>query len=541
VNLLQQVRGNLRGLDKELQTSFLDSKEDYYHDLANLLIAQSRLPEAEQVLDMLKQQEYTDYVRGDPATMLGSLSLTPAERQAEADYEKSTAQIVTVGERWLELSKIAARTPDEDKEYEQLSNEIGNSNQGLSDYYKRLYKLLGGADSNANKQIADVKGDVAALKGQILHTPHALGLRTSVSKDTYSVIVVTGATPVARQYSISQEELNRKVAAFQQVLRDPARDPRPIAQELYNILIGPVKADLDQAHAQTLIWSLDGVLRYIPMAALYDGQHYLVENYNIVAVTPTSFPYLGVEPETGGVSALAMGISRKYQENLNPLPSVVTELNDIVRDPQITGADGVLPGSILLNGQFTEKAMERQLEHKPKIVHIASHFVFAPGDDNASYLLLAGKDTESTGYQLTVADFGNNPNLSLDGIDLLTLSACDTGVGSAAGNGREVDGLAMTAQRNGARAVISSLWEVDDASTGELMADFYKRWVDGGGKVMKVEALRQAQLDLLRGTIHRTGNAAARGVELIQSKTDAPAGFAHPYYWAPFVLTGNWR
>jgi CHAT domain-containing protein len=77
-------------------------------------------------------------------------------------------------------------------------------------------------------------------------------------------------------------ELNQKVAAFQQVLRDPASDPRPLAQEFYNILIGPVKADVDQAHAQTLIWSLDGVLRYIPMAALYDGQHYLVENYNIV-------------------------------------------------------------------------------------------------------------------------------------------------------------------------------------------------------------------------------------------------------------------
>ena len=72
------------------------------------------------------------------------------------------------------------------------------------------------------------------------------------------------------------------------------------------------------------------------------------------------------------------------------------------------GANGALPGTILLDGQFTEKAMEEQLSAKHGVVHIASHFVFKPGDDSQSYLLLAGKDEGGAGFHLTVADFRDN-------------------------------------------------------------------------------------------------------------------------------------
>ena len=118
-----------------------------------------------------------------------------------------------------------------------------------------------------------------------------------VASDHYRVIVITAGATVAREYAISEEDLNKKVAEFQQVLRDRTKDPKPLAEELYKILIGPVKADLDQAQAQTLVWSLDGVLRYIPMAALYDGKQYLVENYATVTITPASIAHLAEKPD----------------------------------------------------------------------------------------------------------------------------------------------------------------------------------------------------------------------------------------------------
>ena len=530
VNFLQQMRGKMQGVDTGLENTFLISNESYYHGLANLLIDQGRLSEAQQALDLLKQQEYTDYTRGDATEAMGKLSLTPAEHQAEEDYQKITAQLVSLGQQWSDLKKMKSRSPEQEQQYQQLSSQLDVASKGLNTYFARLYVLLG-EDGEANRQLAEVKGDLSLLKQQVSTMPNTVALYTMVAGDRYRVIVITSSAMVAREYPITDKNLNLKVAAFQEVLRDPTNDPRPLAHELYNILIGPVKADLDQAHAETLVWSLDGVLRYIPLAALYDGKRYLIENYSLVTLTPASMPYLSAKPELENVSAVGMGISRKYEDDLNPLPTVVTELDSIVKDPQVPGANGVLQGSILLNDQFTEKAMEDQLDGQHAIVHIASHFVLRPGDDSQSYLLLAGKDNDSAGYHLTVADFRDNQNLSLSDTDLLTLSACETGVSSNASNGREVDGLATTAQLKGAKAVISSLWQVNDASTGELMADFYKRWVDGRGKVMKVEALRQAQLDLLTGKIAPQPN---------QPDPNAPTNFAHPYYWAPFILMGNW-
>jgi CHAT domain-containing protein len=240
------------------------------------------------------------------------------------------------------------------------------------------------------------------------------------------------------------------------------------------------------------------------------------------------------------ISTLAMGISQKYEDGLSALPSVASELGDVVKDAKVQGANGALAGTILLNGQFTEKAMENQLGAQPTVVHIASHFVFSPtGDASKSYLLLAGAG--GVPFHLTVADFRDNANLSLNETALLTLSACDTGMSGNASDGKELDGLGMTAEYKGAKAVISSLWSVNDASTGQLMGDFYKRWAEGAGKVTKVEALRQAQLDLLLGKARVQGDGTDRGFGTGKSQSPAPAGYAHPFYWAPFVLMGNWR
>ena len=542
VNLLQGERIDIGELDTASQKSFLASKESVYREMAGLLIDRGRLPEAQQVLGLLKRQEYSDYVRGEAANTFSTVTLTPAETQAEADYQRSTALLVSRGEQWAELKADTSRTPEQEQQFKDLSNQLDAAGKGLDDFYARLYVLFG-KDSAANKQMADVKGDVSALEDQIAETPHTVALYTMVTADHYRVIVITAAATVAREYAITGNELNKKVADFEQVLRNPGRDPKPLAHELYTILIGPVKADLDQAKAETLVWSLDGVLRYVPIGALYDGNQYLVENYNTVTITPASITHLDEKPDVSKLGATAMGISQKYEAGLPALPAVTVELDDVVKDANVQGANGALPGTILLDGQFTESAMEKQLDGRPGVVHIASHFVFRPGDDSQSYLLLAGKDEGGSGFHLTVADFRDNKNLVLRHTDLLTLSACDTGMSGNASNGREVDGLGTTAQLKGARAVLSSLWEVNDASTGQLMGDFYKRWADGGGRVEKVEALRQAQLDLLLGRVKPGGGGSGRGFAGATSGKVAPVltGYGHPYYWAPFVLMGNWK
>ena len=123
----------------------------------------------------------------------------------------------------------------------------------------------------------------------------------------------------------------------------------------------------------------------------------------------------------------------------------------------------------------------------------------------------------------------------------------------ATGDGREVDGLGILAQQKGAKAVVTSLWEVSDASTGLLMQEFYRLWTTTA-HMPKAEALREAQLALLHGEIKPSRVAAESNMQVAGDGTKPPAergvqpkgaippaSYAHPYYWAPFVLIGNWR
>jgi CHAT domain-containing protein len=192
-------------------------------------------------------------------------------------------------------------------------------------------------------------------------------------------------------------------------------------------------------------------------------------------------------------------------------------------------------------------------------VHIASHFSFRPGDEARSFLLMGD------GTAFTLDEIKKHTDM-FAGVDLLTLSACNTAAQQADANGREVDAFFELAQRLGANSVLATLWSVADNSTPWLMREFYDLKVNG--KQNKAEALRKAQLALLNGSA-RTARSATRtdssnvkivvvenaddkaqtrADDFVIEKKDAPLfkndlkrPFAHPFYWSPFVLIGNWR
>jgi len=345
---------------------------------------------------------------------------------------------------------------------------------------------------------------------------------------------------VPHQVKIKRADLRRKVQALLAALKQPGSDPRDAAADLYQDLLVPIAGDLDGARARIIAWSLDDVLRYVPMSALYNRQtgRYLVEDYGSVLFNSANTSRLKDQPQLSRWTALGMGISKQYDAALPGLQAVPGELQAVVRDAGAAASSGAVPGRILLDDAFTEKAMADQLWQKYPLVHIASHFVLDPASDDNSWLLLGGKDTGGGGYQLRLAELRNDVNLDFHNAELLTLSACETAVGGGAANGREVDGLGMLAQKKGAKAVVATLWEVADDSTGRLMADFYRRWTQSQG-LRKVEALREAQLAMLHGQDDPRAEGATRGTQ--PARAPSPRTYAHPYYWAPFILMGNWQ
>lgn len=267
-----------------------------------------------------------------------------------------------------------------------------------------------------------------------------------------------------------------------------------ISQPIYDWIIRQGEADLKKSKAQTLVFVLDGVLRDIPMAALYDGEQYLIEKYSI-ALTP-GLQLLPAQPLTQGtIKVLTAGLSQARQ-NFSALPNVKTELDEIKKHINSTE---------ILNEQFTESNLKQQIKSFPfPVVHIATHGQFGSQAEK-TFILAWDKKINVKDLDTLLAEKdkrGNRP------IELLVLSACET----AQGDKRATLGIAGVAVRAGARSTVATLWKVNDGSTAKLMVRFYQELLKGD--VTKAEALRRAQISLLG---------------------------EKPYFWTPYVLVGNWR
>ncbi len=549
INAYQEVRSTISSLDKVGQKTFIKSREASYRQLAELLIESKRLPEALQVLEMLKEAEYFDFARrGVDTDLNSSVALSPEEIQLSKRYEEIQDQIVVRGRKRSELLSKPERTDEENQQLSKL--DLDANAAGFA--FQKLLDQLSVELENTKEGAAKVYqlGEATGMSEDLRELGEgAVALYTVVGEEKYRVILITPDVRVAREYPIKATDLYKKVADFIEVLQNPELDPRPRGQELYKILFEPIAKDLRDANAQTLMWSLDGVLRYVPIAALFDGRQYVVERYRNVIFTPASKSRLKDVPSPKW-TGLAFGVSKQHGD-FGALPAVPAELHGIIIEPDGAPEEmsGVLPGRVLLDETFTEDSLRAGLRARQhKLIHIASHFQFLPGNEANSFLLLGD------GQRLSLAKLKIEQNI-FGGVELLTLSACETATSGAGADGKEVEGFAMQAQRQGAKAVIASLWRVADASTRQLMQRFYSLH-ETRPDDPKVENLRQAQLSLLRpdaaalpadgGRQRSVESVAGAGgpvasVGLQKFKADPKAPFAHPYFWAPFILIGNWK
>ncbi|NEP00176.1 MAG: CHAT domain-containing protein [Symploca sp. SIO2E9] len=309
------------------------------------------------------------------------------------------------------------------------------------------------------------------------------------------------------------ETLKEEVKEFRQKLtklRDRTNPFFEPAKELYDLIIEPFakKGYLDTKQIKTLIFIQDGILRSIPMSALYDGEKFLVEKYAI-ATTPRFQISTSKENEINREDSriLAFGLTKESLingEKFVPLgESVETEINNLKSEfPEIT---------VLLDDNFTPQTLQEELKKKNyPIIHIATHAKFGTIPEDT--FLVTGKNKKLTITQLE-RDIRRFSNSSETG-DLLTLTACETAVG----DDRATLGLAGIAAQAGVRSVIASLWSIPSASTTELITKFYNNWQSG--KMSKARALQEAQKEFIQNNC--------------QNKR------CHPITWAPFILIGNW-
>lgn len=554
VNRYQELRSAIKDLDKTIQKTYLTTIEDEYRFLADLLIELGRFAQAEEVLAMLKEEEFSKFVRRD-IDEIKSLSqrvvLTEKEKLLLERYIKLAGNVAQIGHKFQKLDdkkRFLSRqsetlSAEEEKEYEKLSADLADANAAFKLFLEKdLVKEIG----NTNVRKIEIDRN---LQDKLRKWGNGtIALSTIITNDRYRVIVTTPTVQIDGKTDIKLADLNKKIFAFRAALQDRKIDPRPLGKELYDILIKPIEKVLTDAQAKTLVWSLDGTLRYIPLAALSpDGESYLVEKFQNAILTPKTRDDIYDSNLEG--KALGMGVSVEqsifYPDFPNEkittpaLPAVDDELKGIIRETE--SEKGILLGKRFLNQDFTLKNLTDSLAKETAngrkeftVVHFASHFRLASNWAD-SFLLLGNSQI------LTLEEMSNSPQISFGDVELVTLSACDTAAGDDT-NGGEVDSLAELIQTKSGKSVLATLWAVGDESTSKFMSNFYRLRKENP-LMTKAEAMQTAQKILLYGdaSANSTAKRSTAKTENAKFEFDKTRPFAHPYFWSPFVLIGNWR
>ena len=364
----------------------------------------------------------------------------------------------------------------------------------------------------------------------VAQTPSAKQLQNPQPSDVLQLVIVT-PTGQPQQIEIptaTREKVIASVRALQIELTDRTRRRQSnylkYSQALYNWLVLPLESTLAAEDIGHVSFIMAPGLRSLPLAALHDGEQFLLENYSI-GLMP-SFSLTELAPAYGSGSTLhqsevlAMGASRFTDPP--PLPAVEAAL-DII-------ADDLWAGEAFLHEHFTLANLTTEISKEQYgIVHLATHAVFEPGNYEASYIQLWNE-------KITLPEL-DKLNLSESTIDLIILSACNTAVGDRTSE----YGFAGFAVNAGSQSALASLWPVSDEGTLGFMTQFYQQL--SAGK-LRSDSLRQAQISMLQGevsivngqVIGPDGEAIAMIPELAESGN---WDFAHPFYWSAFTMIGN--
>jgi len=344
---------------------------------------------------------------------------------------------------------------------------------------------------------------------------------TLTQPDSLEIIVVFPEGKVIyKKVEVKQEVLISLTRDFRNRVVNPLKQGYKTAgQKIYNLLIAPIKADLVAQKIDTLLFSVDDGLRSIPMAALFDGHHFLVENYSLGLIPSISLMdthYKAIK----NARILAMGASKFVEQN--PLPGVVVEL------PVVTQKLG--QGRFFINQEFTIKNLKAfHHEYPTDIIHLATHGEFVSGTPSNSFIQFWNKEKLRLD-QIRQLQLQDPP------VELLVLSACRTALGN-----EDVElGFAGLAIQSGTKSALASLWSVSDEGTLALMNEFYQNLKTSP---IRAEAIQQAQIAMLEGKLY------VKNGELQGTKTKIPLppelkglnsrNLSHPYYWAAFTMIGS--
>ena len=519
VNLVEKTLGDSE-ISQEQRKRYLENHGLFFSRLVSLLHMAGRPEEAQNTL-LSKTRYERDYAYALPVHHFSQDMLDDMKQYGATDdggwsentpREQLRAALHTEEERLMEQffslcgAVAGLAMPAGEGEPGHRQNVLGQEERMLRDYLATLPETTA---KNCIASLMDTRRFESwwSLQNTLRKVdPHAAVLFSVTTDNDIYLFLTTPTRTYGRDLPLPRKRVEETIWQLSAKTREPSSDAIPDAHLLYNGLLRNFAPVLEEHGIETILFFLDGPLRHIAPAALHDGKRWLVESYNTVVLTDLGITALNVPfPEHPRI--IAFGIEE--------LAAADAELTAIVREEGEKG--GVVPGKRVMGASFTSTALREAFDSGVSVVHVTSHFNHNSEQPQASYLQLGD------GGKLTMADF---ERVDMSGVYLLTLYACSTasttrGEASAYADLSRLDTLADKALAQGAKSVLAARWPVADSAAAVLGPEFYRlRFSEGRNKA---DALRQAQLLLLNGGPGRS------------------ATFAHPHYWAPFLLMGNWQ
>lgn len=500
IALIEQQRATIAAESQRI--SFLADRQAPYKQIVPLLLRLGRAADALEYVERARSRALVD--------LLGSGQLvlaTPEETEMYRQFVRRQSEIDAV------LSQRAVGVT----QYQYLLTRDAD------------LKTTGREPRLEIRSLANVTAATATEIQQLVGQRAAL-VEYFLGDSDLAVFLIQDGTVEARLLPLDREQLFRRLKAFRDQIEQASRPPelaaaptglpesRPealaLAQDLYQTLVAPIAGKLTKSRLYVVP---HGPLHYIPFQALHDSERFLLERFTISYLP--SATVLKFLKEKSGQPAGTVG----------PLVLANPDLGDPKYDLPSADREATLirdfyPAAQVYARHDATKRRAKELAGTYGLLHFATHGSFAVENPLEAALILA-KGDEADGRLTAREIFGLRLRAGL-----VVLSACNTGL-TKVSTGDELVGLSRAFMTAGSTNLVASLWEVADDSTALLMGEFYKNLKT----LPKAEALRQAQLTLMRSEIPLSG---VRGIQVSPTQTGQTLRASHPYFWAPFILIG---
>lgn len=538
VAFTEDVRSRL-GSSSEGQAEFFGRRVDTYQAYVSLLIRRGRTAEAFDLAQKTKGRTLLDLLNGGKVSLQQGMS--EAEKSQEhllrTQADQINAQMVKEGAQNEVGAKLRFAALQAD--LQRAENELAEFTAGLFSKYPGLAQKRSAGTASLAQIASRLPADTVLLEYVASTEPFVF------------VVTSTGGKPqvISASLGIRGEELTKLSAEFRDALANPAAGYRPISAKLYQALIAPIASRL-KGKARLIVCP-DGPLWDVSFAALSNGK-FLAEQFEIdyaysatavdAVLRPRAAPkaennlLVLANPDFGGAKRFGDNPLVPGQRPIDPPSRPIDPPSRPIEPPSRDLGLGIrhgivdlpgtqreadslaqlFPGAKLLTRTRAQESAFTQVAGDYRYVHIASHAFFNDASPMLSSIVLALPNTEGDDGYLTARELFE---LQLNA-DLVVLSACNTARGEKK-SGEGIVGLSWALFAAGAPAQVVSQWSVDDRATAVLMKRFYRNLKEGRAKGA---ALREASRSLLDPKA--AGNDAKWG---------------HPYYWAPFILLGDWR